>query len=206
MNKTAAVIATLGIVAPALLFFAWEHASSPRRAALAFILITVTLDMLALGVMIPVLPKLILQFEGGNTASAATLFRTNVLFTLALGVEARDPYTDGHCDRLARYAGDLGCHLKLDPESVTALKRGGKVVVVGVPPMGQEVAVQGAMLSLEEKSLIGSLYGSANMHRDMPRLIDLYMQKRLKLDELISRLEIRAEHIRQRLVAVKHLA
>ena len=32
-----------------------------------------SLDMLALGVMIPVLPKLILQFEGGDTASAATV-------------------------------------------------------------------------------------------------------------------------------------
>ncbi len=43
----------------------------PRRAALAFILITVLLDVLALGVTIPVLPKLIESFEGGNVASAA---------------------------------------------------------------------------------------------------------------------------------------
>lgn len=40
---------------------------------------------------------------------------------------------------------------------------------------------------MEEKSLVGSLYGSANMRRDIPNLITLYMQKRLKLDELISR-------------------
>ena len=68
-----------------------------------------------------------------------------------------------------------------------ALKRGGKAVVVGVPRMGEEVSVQGWSLPLEEKSLVGSLYGSANVHRDMPRLIELYMQKRLKIDELISR-------------------
>jgi len=43
------------------------------RAALAFIFITVMLDMLALGMIIPVLPKLIEQFEGGDTASAARL-------------------------------------------------------------------------------------------------------------------------------------
>jgi DHA1 family tetracycline resistance protein-like MFS transporter len=42
-----------------------------QRAAFAFIFITVALDMLALGIMVPVLPKLILRFEGGNTASAA---------------------------------------------------------------------------------------------------------------------------------------
>ncbi len=33
----------------------------------------------------------------------------------------------------------------------------------------------------------GSLYGSANMARDVPRLIDLYRSGRLKLDELITR-------------------
>jgi DHA1 family tetracycline resistance protein-like MFS transporter len=44
-----------------------------RRAGFIFILITVALDMLALGVMIPVLPKLITQFEGGDISRAATL-------------------------------------------------------------------------------------------------------------------------------------
>lgn len=77
------------------------------------------------------------------------------------------------------------------PEVITqaflTLKRGGKAVVVGVPGFDQMVTVPAAMLPLEEKSLIGSLYGSANMRRDMPRLIDLYMQKKLKIDELISR-------------------
>ena len=68
-----------------------------------------------------------------------------------------------------------------------ALKRGGKAIIVGVPRMGEEVSFQGWSFPLEEKSVIGSLYGSANMQRDMPRLIDLYMNKRLKIDELISR-------------------
>ncbi len=45
----------------------------PGRAAFAFIFVTVALDMLALGVMIPVLPKLILQFEGGDMARAASM-------------------------------------------------------------------------------------------------------------------------------------
>jgi MFS transporter, DHA1 family, tetracycline resistance protein len=47
-------------------------APAPRKeAAFLFILITVALDMLALGVVIPVLPKLIAQFESGDLASAA---------------------------------------------------------------------------------------------------------------------------------------
>jgi Zn-dependent alcohol dehydrogenase len=72
-------------------------------------------------------------------------------------------------------------------QAYMSLKRGGSVVVVGVPPMGQDVAVPGAMIALEEKSLLGCLYGSANLRRDMPMLIDLYMQKKLKIDELVSR-------------------
>ena len=44
----------------------------PRRAAFAFIFVTVALDSLALGVIIPVLPALVLEFEGGDGASAAT--------------------------------------------------------------------------------------------------------------------------------------
>jgi DHA1 family tetracycline resistance protein-like MFS transporter len=45
--------------------------TKPRRAALAFIFITVVLDMLALGMIVPVLPKLVEDFMHGNTARAA---------------------------------------------------------------------------------------------------------------------------------------
>jgi MFS transporter, DHA1 family, tetracycline resistance protein len=46
-------------------------ARAPRRAALAFIFVTVALDMLALGMVVPVLPKLIEDFLGGDTSRAA---------------------------------------------------------------------------------------------------------------------------------------
>lgn len=42
-----------------------------RKAAFFFVFVTVALDMLAIGIIIPVLPKLIEQFMGGNTARAA---------------------------------------------------------------------------------------------------------------------------------------
>ncbi len=42
-----------------------------RQAAVIFILVTVTLDILAMGLIIPVLPKLILDFLGGNMTGAA---------------------------------------------------------------------------------------------------------------------------------------
>ena len=65
-----------------------------RKAALIFILITVTLDMIALGIIIPVLPTLILNFLGGSATRAATwlgVFGTvfalmQFLFSPVLGV------------------------------------------------------------------------------------------------------------------------
>jgi len=48
--------------------------SSRRPAAIAFIFVTVVLDVLALGIIIPVLPKLVENFLGGNTARAAEMF------------------------------------------------------------------------------------------------------------------------------------
>jgi DHA1 family tetracycline resistance protein-like MFS transporter len=48
--------------------------SPPRRAAVAFIMITVLLDMIALGIVIPVFPALIVSFTGGDTPRAAQLF------------------------------------------------------------------------------------------------------------------------------------
>ena len=48
-------------------------AAIPSRAAFIFIFITVLLDMLALGIIIPVLPSLILGFMGGDTAGSAEM-------------------------------------------------------------------------------------------------------------------------------------
>jgi DHA1 family tetracycline resistance protein-like MFS transporter len=49
-------------------------ASAPRRAAVAFIFITILLDMFALGLILPILPKLVESFVDNDTASAARIF------------------------------------------------------------------------------------------------------------------------------------
>jgi DHA1 family tetracycline resistance protein-like MFS transporter len=46
----------------------------PPRAAILFILITVLLDMLSFGIVIPVLPKLVEEFLSGDTAKAAVIY------------------------------------------------------------------------------------------------------------------------------------
>ncbi|MBV8533938.1 MAG: MFS transporter, partial [Alphaproteobacteria bacterium] len=48
--------------------------SNARPAAVTFIFITVLLDMFAIGMIVPVLPRLIVDFKGGDTAAAATIY------------------------------------------------------------------------------------------------------------------------------------
>jgi DHA1 family tetracycline resistance protein-like MFS transporter len=49
-------------------------ARAPRRAAFAFVFVTVLLDMLAIGIIIPVLPKLVVDFVGGDAAEGARVY------------------------------------------------------------------------------------------------------------------------------------
>ncbi len=64
--------------------------------------------------------------------------------------------------------------------------RGGEAIVVGMAPFGSEATIS-ATAFLEEKVLRGCYYGSTRPRADMPRLVDLYMAGKLKLDELVSR-------------------
>lgn len=77
-----------------------------------------------------------------------------VLFSLALGVEARDPYTGGHCARLAQYASDLGKHLGFDYESIVALKRGGYLHDLGKVTIPDDILKKAGPLSTREWELM----------------------------------------------------
>jgi len=63
-----------------------------------------------------------------------------VIFSLALTIEARDPATDGHCQRLADYAPRVGRALGLDEDDLWALSRGGYLHDIG------KIAVPDAVL------------------------------------------------------------
>jgi len=74
----------------------------------------------------------------------------SVLCTLGLIVEGRDPYTEGHCERLASNAADLGRHLGLDHDSIVALRRGGYLHDLGKIAVPDEILKKGSNLSAEE--------------------------------------------------------
>jgi S-(hydroxymethyl)glutathione dehydrogenase/alcohol dehydrogenase len=82
------------------------------------------------------------------------------------------------------------------------VKRGGRAVVVGMIPVTQQVSVPGVGF-LMEKGIIGSFYGSTRQTHDMPWLMELYRQKRLKIDELISR-RYKLDQINEAYAALKN--
>ncbi len=65
-------------------------------------------------------------------------------------------------------------------------RRGGTTVMVGVPPEDSELTFPGLPLWLD-RTVTGTFYGDAQPRVDFPWLIDLYMDGRLKLDEMITR-------------------
>ena len=76
--------------------------------------------------------------------------------------------------------------LKVAAEQAFAmLRRGGTATVIGMIPIGQSVELPGFAF-LGEKKIQGSSMGSNRFRVDMPRYVELYMQGRLKLDELVS--------------------
>jgi putative two-component system response regulator len=74
----------------------------------------------------------------------------SVLCSLGLSVESRDPYTEGHCERLAKNATDLGRHLGLDEECIVALRRGGYLHDLGKIAVPDEILKKGTNLTPEE--------------------------------------------------------
>jgi len=74
----------------------------------------------------------------------------SVLCTLGLSVEARDPYTEGHCERLAQNAGDLGRYLGVEEECVVALQRGGYLHDLGKIAVPDEILKKGSDLTPAE--------------------------------------------------------
>jgi putative two-component system response regulator len=74
----------------------------------------------------------------------------SVLCTLGLIVEGRDPCTEGHCERLAVGAADLGRHLGMDEDSLLALKRGGYLHDLGKIAVPDEILKKGSDLTPAE--------------------------------------------------------
>jgi Zn-dependent alcohol dehydrogenase len=66
------------------------------------------------------------------------------------------------------------------------LGRGGKAIMVGMPHSGAMSTYEPVMLAAQGQGMVGSKMGDVVIQRDIPWMIDMYEQGRLKLDELVS--------------------
>src|SRR6202011_2298635 len=78
----------------------------------------------------------------------------SVLFSLARSIEGKDPYTHGHCERLAEYSASLGEHLGLPEDQITALRRAGVVHDIGKIAIPDAILLKPGKLTPEEWKLI----------------------------------------------------
>lgn len=74
-----------------------------------------------------------------------------VITTLGLTIEARDPYTAGHCERLARYAVALGRALGVDEAMLKALRLGGYLHDLGKITVPDGLLLKPGRFELEER-------------------------------------------------------
>ncbi len=71
-------------------------------------------------------------------------------------------------------------------QALDMISAGGGAYLIGILPAGVDVEVAGAGFALTGKKLQGVRMGSSNIAADFPKMVDLYQQGRLLLDELIA--------------------
>lgn len=124
---------------------------------------------------------------GLKREAALRLGATEVFANMAEATELARELTDGQgADSAIICVGVLsGEHIS---EAFDSVRKGGTVVVTAVAPMRLDsIPVSPFMLAMYQKKLQGCLYGMMSPSVDMPRLLSMYEQGRLKLDELVSR-------------------
>ncbi len=77
-----------------------------------------------------------------------------VLFSLAHSIEARDPYTHGHCERLAEMSARMGERLGVPEEQIKALRRAGVVHDIGKVAVADSILLKPGPLTVDETKIM----------------------------------------------------
>jgi putative two-component system response regulator len=77
-----------------------------------------------------------------------------VLFALALSIEAKDPNTEGHCERLSQSSEALAQRLGLTEEEHIALRRGGVIHDIGKVAVPDQILLKPGPLTPEERKVM----------------------------------------------------
>lgn len=95
----------------------------------------------------------------------------SILVALGLAIEERDPYTRGHCDRLAHLSSALGERLGLPPSRVVALERGGYLHDIGKVTVPDAILRKDSALTPEERKVMeGHAEAGERICRDLRSL------------------------------------
>jgi S-(hydroxymethyl)glutathione dehydrogenase / alcohol dehydrogenase len=96
-------------------------------------------------------------------------------------VRAGDPLPDG-----LDFVFDAIGKIETTEQAIGALGLGGAAVIVGLPPTGMTARFDPLALAEANQRILGSNYGSVDPQRDLPLLVELYMDGELDLESLIS--------------------
>ena len=138
--------------------------------------------------------------QGSAIAGATTIIAVDLLDNkLELGREfgatqVVNASREDVVERIRELTGGVGVHYAFEAiglveapfvQSIRCTRKRGVTVWVGHAPNNTPVTIDARDL-MQEKTVIGSMYGSARPQLEFPRLLDLYKAGRLKLDELIT--------------------
>ncbi len=71
-------------------------------------------------------------------------------------------------------------------DALRYLCQGGKLVIAGMPPSGEKMSMEPVIIAALSQGIEGSSMGDTVLGRDIPKLLDLYQQDRLSIDQLIT--------------------
>jgi NDMA-dependent alcohol dehydrogenase len=136
------------------------------------------------------------RLAGAAKIIAADLLENKLKFAREFGAtHTLDASKEKVVERVRELTGGRGADYAFDAiggEATTlqildAIRPGGTAVIVGMAAMAVRAPITPYLMALQEKSIKGTLYGSVRPNIDFPRLVDLYLDGRLKIDQLISR-------------------
>ena len=87
----------------------------------------------------------------------------------------------------ADYAFDAIGNAEVIQQAYDATGLGGTVALVGMAPETQEIRLNALSLPRSERVIMGSWYGSAQPWNDLPKMVELYLHGKIKIDEMITR-------------------
>jgi S-(hydroxymethyl)glutathione dehydrogenase/alcohol dehydrogenase len=91
--------------------------------------------------------------------------------------------TDGGAD----YAFEAIGNSRTILQAYESTRLGGVTTIVGMAPEDDQVTINALSIPRTEKVIMGSWYGSARPWVDLPKMVDLYLSGRIKIDPLVSR-------------------